>query len=90
MPHICTGMSLVKQVGLGTDVAGGYSPSMLSAMRSAVLTSKAVRMMRIDAARRQPANRPGASAGRDEGPAASEQPAAAGDGNPPSLPLRAR
>ena len=41
------------QVGLGTDVAGGYSPSMLSAMRSAVLASKAVRMLHIDAARRQ-------------------------------------
>ncbi|CAK0782316.1 hypothetical protein CVIRNUC_005629 [Coccomyxa viridis] len=41
------------KVGLGTDVAGGYSPSMLSAMRSAVLASKAVRMLHIDAARRQ-------------------------------------
>jgi hypothetical protein len=28
------------QVGLGTDVAGGYSPSMLSAVRSAVLASR--------------------------------------------------
>ena len=28
------------KIGLGTDVAGGYSPSMLSAMRAAVLASK--------------------------------------------------
>ena len=28
-------------VGLGTDIAGGYSPSMLSAQRTAVLTMKA-------------------------------------------------
>lgn len=28
------------KVGLGTDVAGGYSPSMLSSMRAAVLASK--------------------------------------------------
>ena len=33
-------------------MAGGYSPSMLSAMRSAVITSKTVRMMHIDAERR--------------------------------------
>ena len=39
------------QVGLGTDVAGGYSPSMLNAMRSAVLAAKAVRMLRTDRAR---------------------------------------
>ncbi|GBG32380.1 Guanine deaminase [Hondaea fermentalgiana] len=35
---------LLKQgvlMGLGTDVAGGYSPSMFNAMRSAVLASKA-------------------------------------------------
>ena len=38
------------QVGLGTDVAGGYSPSMLSAMRTAVINSKALRMMKISAA----------------------------------------
>ncbi|CAL1127750.1 unnamed protein product [Cladocopium goreaui] len=30
------------KVGLGTDVAGGYSPSMLSAMRAAVLASKSL------------------------------------------------
>ena len=39
------------QVGLGTDVAGGYSPSMLSAMCSAVVAAKAVRMLRTDRAR---------------------------------------
>lgn len=32
------------QVGLGTDVAGGYSPSMLSAMRNCVVASRALRM----------------------------------------------
>ncbi len=35
------------KVGLGTDVAGGYSPSMLSALRSAVVTSKALRMQHL-------------------------------------------
>lgn len=30
------------QVGLGTDVAGGYSPSMLNAVRSAVIASRVV------------------------------------------------
>ena len=34
-------------VGLGTDVAGGYSPSMLSAIRNAVITSKALRMQTL-------------------------------------------
>ena len=32
------------QIGLGTDVAGGYSPSMLNAMRSSVITSRALAM----------------------------------------------
>ena len=35
------------KIGLGTDVAGGYSPSMLSALRSAVITSKALRMQHL-------------------------------------------
>ena len=35
------------QVGLGTDVAGGYSPSMLHAMRSCVVASRALRMQRL-------------------------------------------
>ena len=35
------------KVGLGTDVAGGYSPSMLSALRSAVVASKALRMQHL-------------------------------------------
>ena len=35
------------KVGLGTDVAGGYSPSMLNALRSAVVTSKALRMQHL-------------------------------------------
>ncbi len=35
------------KVGLGTDVAGGYSPSMLNALRSAVITSKALRMQHL-------------------------------------------
>ena len=39
-------------MGLGTDIAGGYSPSMLSAMRHAVLNSRFVRMLRTDRARR--------------------------------------
>ena len=34
-------------VGLGTDVAGGYSPSMLSAIRNAVITSKTLRMQTL-------------------------------------------
>lgn len=40
---------LVKRgitVALGTDVAGGYSPSMLNAMRSAVLASKTLQFKR--------------------------------------------
>ena len=66
------------QVGLGTDVAGGYSPSMLSAMRSAVIASKAVRMLHIDAARRQ-AERSDPSAAPAVGtPPAKEGSAAAG------------
>ncbi len=39
--------ALHVQVGLGTDVAGGYSPSMLHAMRSCVITSRALRMQRL-------------------------------------------
>lgn len=35
------------KIGLGTDVAGGYSPSMLSALRTAVITSRAVRMQHL-------------------------------------------
>lgn len=35
------------QIGLGTDVSGGYSPSMLSAVRNAVVASKALRMQSI-------------------------------------------
>ncbi|CAL5228621.1 g11785 [Coccomyxa viridis] len=66
------------KVGLGTDVAGGYSPSMLSAMRSAVITSKAVRMMHIDAARRAPASCLSASAAGNDGSASSEPVPAAG------------
>jgi cytosine/adenosine deaminase-related metal-dependent hydrolase len=34
------------KVGLGTDVAGGYSPSMLSAIRNAVITHKVLSMHR--------------------------------------------
>ena len=71
-------------MGLGTDVAGGYSPSMLSAMRSAVITSKAVRMMHIDAARRAPASCLSASAAETDGSASSEPVPAAGD-YPPLL-----
>ena len=37
------------QVGLGTDIAGGYSPSLFNAMRSAVVASKALRMQTIAA-----------------------------------------
>jgi cytosine/adenosine deaminase-related metal-dependent hydrolase len=40
-------LSLGLKVGLGTDVAGGYSPSMLSAVRSAVVNSQVVRMQRL-------------------------------------------
>ncbi len=40
-------LSLGLRVGLGTDVAGGYSPSMLSAMRAAVVNSQVVRMARL-------------------------------------------
>lgn len=34
-------------MGLGTDVAGGYSFSMLDAMRAAVVNSKAIRMQTL-------------------------------------------
>ena len=73
------------QVGLGTDVAGGYSPSMLSAMRSAVVASKAVRMLHIDAARRQ-AKRSDPSAAPAVGtPPAKEGSAAAGASVPEAV-----
>eukprot|EP00877_Chromochloris_zofingiensis_P000040 jgi/Chrzof1/10036/Cz04g24270.t1 len=36
-------MHLGVKVGLGTDIAGGYSPSMLQAMRMAVINSRALR-----------------------------------------------
>ena len=39
-------------VGLGTDVAGGYAPSMLSAMRCAVQTAKVREAPRHDAIRK--------------------------------------
>lgn len=52
------------QVGLGTDVAGGYSPSMLNAMRSTVVAAKAVRMLRTDRARLAARPRPAMHAGR--------------------------
>lgn len=38
---------LPLQVGLGTDVAGGYSYSMLDSIRQAVIASKAMRMQKI-------------------------------------------
>ncbi|GLE00836.1 hypothetical protein PINS_up009633 [Pythium insidiosum] len=38
--HRCWGKNV--HVGLGTDIAGGYSPSMLRAIQTAVLTSKAL------------------------------------------------
>lgn len=40
-------LSLGVKIGLGTDVSGGYSPSMLSAVRNAVVASKALRMQSI-------------------------------------------
>lgn len=36
------------KVGLGTDVAGGYSPSMLSAVRAAVLASKCLQFRYLE------------------------------------------
>ena len=39
-------LSLGVKVGLGTDVAGGYSPSMLVSMRHAVLASKTLQFRR--------------------------------------------
>lgn len=51
----------LMQVGLGTDVAGGYSPSMLSAMRSAVVAAKATGMLRTDRARLAVRRRPSPS-----------------------------
>ena len=39
-------LQLGVKVGLGTDVAGGYSPSMLVAMRHAVLASKTLQFRR--------------------------------------------
>mmetsp|Transcript_18923 Transcript_18923/g.47791 ORF Transcript_18923/g.47791 Transcript_18923/m.47791 type:complete len:464 (-) Transcript_18923:117-1508(-) len=47
------------KVGLGTDVAGGYSPSMLSAIRNAVITHK-VLAMQSPGSRDQPAAEKGA------------------------------
>ncbi|MES1906778.1 MAG: hypothetical protein MHM6MM_000016 [Cercozoa sp. M6MM] len=40
------------KVGLGTDVAGGYSPSMLDAMRQALIASSAVHTQRMVQERR--------------------------------------
>ena len=39
-------LKLGVKVGLGTDVAGGYSPSMLVAIRHAVLASKTLQFRR--------------------------------------------
>jgi hypothetical protein len=36
------GLTVLLQVGLGTDCSGGYSPSMLDSMRLAVLASNTV------------------------------------------------
>lgn len=36
------------RVGLGTDVAGGYSPSMLNAMRNAVITNHVIDILRLE------------------------------------------
>ncbi|XP_062398453.1 guanine deaminase [Sardina pilchardus] len=48
---LCSGMLDVRnalnhqvKVGLGTDVGGGYSPSILDAMRRALMTSKALKI----------------------------------------------
>ena len=51
----------VMQVGLGTDVAGGYSPSMLNAMRSCVVASRSLCMQHY-AAMAPPAQTPSYSA----------------------------
>ena len=45
---LCSGLH-AAQVGLGTDCAGGYAPSIMSAMRTAVVASKALRMQTIAA-----------------------------------------
>lgn len=37
------------KIGLGTDVSGGYSPSMLASVRNAVIASKALRMAALSA-----------------------------------------
>ncbi|DBA75076.1 TPA: hypothetical protein ACH3X1_010409 [Trebouxia sp. C0004] len=42
--HVRHAMQLGVKIGLGTDVAGGYSPSMLNAMRSCVIASRALCM----------------------------------------------
>ena len=64
---------LLLQVGLGTDVAGGYSPSMLSSMRHAVTNWKAVRMLRTDRARRASAAEPQAASHAGGNSAAGRQ-----------------
>ena len=40
-------MSLGLKVGLGTDVAGGYSPSMLNAIRMAVVNGRCLRAQKL-------------------------------------------
>ncbi len=56
-PHIPSVKYLLTEkqvkIGLATDVAGGYSPSMLVAMRSAVIASRVVHMHRVVAACQQ-------------------------------------
>jgi hypothetical protein len=79
------------QVGLATDVAGGYSPSMLSAMRHAVTNAKAVRMLRIDRERTAAAAAAASDQAHSEDFAAPERPAcsspAACDGAAGSSPV---
>ncbi len=40
-------MKLGLKVGLGTDVAGGYSPSMLVAIRMAVVNGRCLRAHKL-------------------------------------------
>ena len=52
---LCVARALAHgvKVGLGTDVAGGYSPSMLQAMRLAVINSHALKAATLMAPQQQ-------------------------------------
>jgi hypothetical protein len=65
------------KVGLGTDVAGGYSPSMLQAIRLAVVNSHALKAATLMAQQKQDQQQqqePTSAGGDSQSSAGTEQP----------------